>query len=64
MGLFLLLILSLFFGWCFSEHKNRKLDQLQSALDHEKDIRKRESENHEIIVKRLQNTIREILREV
>lgn len=61
MGLFLLITLSIFFGWCFTEQKNRKLEQLQSQLDNERLLRKQDRDDYEYAVRLLKNTIRELL---
>lgn len=61
MGLLLLLILSCFFGWVFTEAKNRQLEQLRVELDEEKRLRAADKAEHEYIVQRLKCTIRELL---
>jgi type II secretory pathway component PulM len=61
MGLFLLLVLSCFFGWVFTEACNRRIEQLQVELAKEKRLRAAEKAEHEYIVQRLKCTIKELL---
>lgn len=46
MGILLLLILSLFFGYCFTEHQNRRVEKLKLQL---------EAKNAEIVMLKFQN---------
>lgn len=62
MGLTLLLILSILFGWAFTEQKNRRVEQLQVLLDEEKRLRKSEKEAYEFAVRKFRATIEELLR--
>lgn len=61
MGLFLLITLSLFFGWIFSEGKNREIEKLQSQLLVERNLHNKEKSDLTFAVNKLKATIREML---
>jgi hypothetical protein len=61
MGLILLLILSCFFGYVFSEHKNRKVEQLQIKLSAAEAELVKIKEQHEFEKRIWKRTVEELL---
>lgn len=62
MGLFLLISLSVLFGWAFTEYKNRQVEQLKKELAEEKMARAADNEMFQLERKRLGNTVKELLK--
>lgn len=61
-GLALLIILSVLFGWAFTEYKNRQIEQLKKELAEEKMARAADNEMFQLERKRLGNTVKELLK--